>query len=190
MIELGQSFPSFSLQALVSLEADNEFATIDSELLVSEEEVWTVFFWWPRDFTVICPTEVAAFNENHEAFAGRKVRILGASTDTHYMHLGWRRATPELQDLKFPMLADADGALSGKLGILDRKEGITYRATFIIDPTGVVRWISVYDMHIGRSTDEVLRVIDALQLEEHCPCNWQSGEPTLNPNPESSDSSD
>ncbi|MCL4106294.1 UNVERIFIED_CONTAM: hypothetical protein GTU68_061136 [Idotea baltica] len=189
MIELGQKFPSFSLNALVSLEADQEFEVIGSDLLVSDPEVWTVFFWWPQDFTLICPTEVAAFNENYQAFASRKVRILGASTDTHYMHLGWRRATPALQNLKFPLLADPEAVLAKELGILDHKEGITYRATFIIDPSGTVRWISVYDMHIGRNTDEVIRVVDALQLEEICPCNWQKGDATINPNLESIDSS-
>lgn len=181
MIEMGSKFPDFNLTALVSLEPNHEFAQLDSSILVSDPETWTVFFWWPRDFTVICPTEVAGFNKQFEEFTSRKVRIIGASADGHYMHLGWRKATPELQDLKFPMVADPDFQLCRPLGILDEKEGLTYRATFILDPEGIIRWISVYDFHIGRSIEEVIRVIDALQTEEHCPCNWRKGDATLPP---------
>ena len=181
MIQLGERFPDFKLTAMVSLEPEKEFTEIDQEVLVADEETWTVFFWWPRDFTVICPTEVAGFQERIDDFRSRKVRILGASADNHYLHLGWRRATPELKDISYPLLADPEFQLSRPLGILDEKEGITYRATFILDPAGIVRWISVYDFHIGRSIDEVVRVIDALQTEEHCPCNWRKGEPTLPP---------
>ncbi len=179
MIELGNKFPDFNLKALVSLEKDEEFADIDNTVLTDTKDRWTVFFWWPRDFTVICPTEVAGFNDQFQDFEDRDVRILGASTDSHYLHLAWRRATPELQGLRYPLIADPEFHLSKALGILDEKEGITYRATFIIDPEGIVRWISVYDLHIGRNIDEVIRVIDALLTEEHCPCNWRKGEPTL-----------
>ena len=179
MINLGDRFPDFNLTASVSIERDQEFAEITSERLTNEDGIWTVFFWWPRDFTVICPTEVAGFNQQFEDFQNRKVQILGASADSPYLHLAWRQATPELKDLKYPLLADPEFQLSRPLGILDEKEGITYRATFIIDPDGIIRWISVYDFHIGRDIGEVLRVIDALQTEEHCPCNWRKGDPTL-----------
>ena len=181
MIELGQKFPEFKLTAVVSIEPGQEYEEISSDILTEDPEGWTVFFWWPRDFTVICPTEVAGFNDQYDEFVRRKVRIIGGSTDSHFMHFGWRRATPELQDLRYPMVADPEFQLSRPLGILDEEKGMTFRATFIIDPEGIIRWISVYDMHIGRSIDEVIRVSDALQTEEHCPCNWRVGEPTLPP---------
>lgn len=181
MIELGEKFPDFNLKACVSLEKDKEFTDMDSSVLIEDQYKWTVFFWWPRDFTVICPTEVAGFNKQYSDFEERRTRIIGASTDTHYLHLAWRRATPDLQDLRYPLVGDPEFKLSKALGILDEKEGITYRATFIIDPEGIVRWISVYDLHIGRNIDEVIRVLDALDTEEHCPCNWRKGEPTLPP---------
>lgn len=181
MIGLGERFPQFKLKALVSLEEGKEYEEIGTDLLVEGEDVWTVFFWWPKDFTAICPTEVVGFNESFPDFQERNVRILGASTDSHYLHLAWRRSTPELQAVRYPLLADPEFQLSKSLGILDEEEGIAYRATYIIDPEGIIRWISVYDLHVGRSIDEVLRVVDALLTEEHCACNWRKGEPTLPP---------
>ena len=97
------------------------------------------------------------------------------------MHLAWRQAHPDLKQLPFPMLADVKRELSQALGILDKEEGVCLRATFVVDPQGVIRFVSVNDLNVGRNPDEVLRVIDALQTGELCPCNWQKGEPVLNP---------
>ena len=105
--------------------------------------------------------------------------MLGASTDTHYVHLNWRRSHPDLRELPYPMLADTRRDLSQALGILHKNEGVDLRATFIVDPEGVIRFVSVNDLNVGRSVDEVLRVLDALQTDELCPCNWKKGDPTL-----------
>ena len=105
--------------------------------------------------------------------------MLGASTDTQFVHLAWRQNHPDLKQLPYPMLADTKRELSTALGVLHREEGVALRATFIVDPEGVIRHVSVNDLAVGRNVDEVLRVIDALQTDELCPCNWKKGEPTL-----------
>ena len=105
--------------------------------------------------------------------------MLGVSTDSEYVHLAWRNDHPDLKDLPFPMLADIKRELSSALGILHKQEGVALRATFIVDPDGIIRYVSVNDLSVGRNVDEVLRVLDALQTDELCPCNWQKGEETL-----------
>ena len=131
------------------------------------------------DFTFVCPTEIAEFGRMNGEFAAREAQVLGASTDTQYVHLAWRGSHPHLKNLPFPMLADTKRELSTALGVLHKTEGVPLRATFIVDPGGVIRWASVNDLSVGRSVPEVLRVLDALQTDELCPCNWQKGQPTL-----------
>jgi peroxiredoxin (alkyl hydroperoxide reductase subunit C) len=133
------------------------------------------------DFTFVCPTEIAGFGRRNGDFADRDVQILGASTDTQFVHLAWRNQHPDLADLPFPMLADTRRELSQALGVLHKTDGVPLRATFIVDPQGVIRHVSVNDLSVGRNVDEVLRIVDALQSDELCPCNWQKGEPTLHP---------
>ena len=140
---------------------------------------WAVFFFYPADFTFICPTEIAEFGKKNGEFADRDAQLLGASTDSHFVHLAWRRDHADLRDLPFPMLADTKRELSSALGILHKDEGVALRATFIVDPEGIIRWVSVNDLSVGRSVPEVLRVLDALQTDELCPCNWEKGKPTL-----------
>ena len=105
--------------------------------------------------------------------------MLGVSTDSEFVHLAWRKYHADLKELPFPMLADIKRELSTALGVLDKEEGVALRATFIVDPEGVIRFVSVTDLSVGRSPEEVLRVLDALQTDELCPCNWQKGEDTL-----------
>jgi peroxiredoxin (alkyl hydroperoxide reductase subunit C) len=131
------------------------------------------------DFTFVCPTEIAEFGRREADFQDRDAQVLGLSTDTHYVHLAWRRDHKDLRSLPYPMLADTRRELSTALGILHRQEGVPLRATFIVDPEGVIRFASVNDLSVGRNVDEVLRVLDALQTDELCPCNWKRGEPTL-----------
>src|ERR1700743_3499545 len=179
MLTIGQKFPQFSKTACVSIEKGKEFETITSEFLVNDENVWTVMFWWPKDFTFVCPTEIAEFNKSYGEFRDRDTVVIGASTDSEFVHAAWRRDHNDLRDLKFPMLADTSKSLAEELGILDKEEKIAYRATFIIDPQGIVRWVSVYDLNVGRSVQEVIRGLDALQSDELCPCNWKKGQETL-----------
>ena len=131
------------------------------------------------DFTFVCPTEIAAFGKLNGEFADRDAQVLGVSTDSEFVHLAWRQAKEELRDLPFPMVSDIKRELTTSLGILDEEEGVAQRATFIVDEDDVVRFVYVTDLNVGRSPEEVLRVLDALQTDELCPCNWQKGEDTL-----------
>jgi peroxiredoxin (alkyl hydroperoxide reductase subunit C) len=176
MLTVGDKLPAFTLQAVVSTEPGKEFAEITDQ---SHPGKWRVLFFWPMDFTFVCPTEIAEFGRTTKEFAARDAQVLGASTDTHYVHLAWRQSHPALRDLPFPMLADTKRELSAALGVLHKTEGVPLRATFLVDPEGVIRWASVNDLSVGRSVPEVLRVLDALQTDELCPCNWQKGQPTL-----------
>jgi peroxiredoxin (alkyl hydroperoxide reductase subunit C) len=176
MLTVGDRLPEFSLQAVVSLEKGHEFETLTQ---TSFEGKWKVLFFWPMDFTFVCPTEIAAFGKRDADFKDRDAQVLGVSTDTQFVHLAWRRDHADLRELPFPMLADTKRELSSALGVLHKTEGVPLRATFLVDPQGVIRHVSVNDLSVGRSVDETLRVLDALQTDELCPCNWQKGEATL-----------
>jgi alkyl hydroperoxide reductase subunit AhpC len=173
---IGEQFPQFSVPAVVSLEVGKEFTTISNKDISGK---WAVVFFWPMDFTFVCPTEIAEFNRELSEFQGRGAILLGASTDSHYVHLAWRKHHPDLTDLKFPMLADNKKDLSEALGILHPIEKVALRATYIVDPDGIVRWVSVNDLKVGRNVKEVVRTLDALQTDELTPCNWEPGEATL-----------
>ena len=176
MLTVGEKFPKFKLNALVSLEKGNEFQEITES---TNRGKWQVIFFWPMDFTFICPTEIAEFGKRNKDFADRDAQVLGASTDTQFVHLAWRNNHPDLKGLPYPMLADTKRELSSALGILHKDEGVALRATYIVDPDGVIRWVTVNDLSVGRNVDETLRVLDALQTDELCPCNWKKGEKTL-----------
>src|ERR1700733_5923986 len=176
MLGIGKQFPEYRLSAVVATDQSRAFQTIDSGTHAGK---WRVIFFWPMDFTFVCPTEIAAFGKLEKEFRARDAQLLGASTDSEYVHLAWRRDKDELQDLPFPMLADVKRELTTALGILDAEAGVAQRATYIIDPQGVIRFVYVTDLNVGRSPQEVLRVLDALQTDELCPCNWQKGDETL-----------
>ncbi len=176
MLTVGDKLPAFSLTAVTSLEAGNEFRTITDR---TYDGKWLVLFLWPMDFTFVCPTEIAEFGRRARDFAERDAQILGASTDTHYVHLAWRQSHPALRALPYPMLADTKRELSAALGVLHKQDGVPLRATFIVDPQGTIRWASVNDLSVGRNVDEVLRVLDALQTGGLTPCEWRRGDPTL-----------
>jgi lipoyl-dependent peroxiredoxin subunit C len=176
MLGVGEKFPEFSLKATVSLDKGKEFETITNEKYPGK---WKVYFFWPKDFTFVCPTEIATFGKLNREFQDRDTQVIGGSTDSEFVHLAWRRDHADLRDLPFPMLADIKRELAEELGILDPNEGVCQRATFIVDPEGVIRFVSVTDLSVGRNVDDVLRVLDALQTDELCPCNWQKGQETL-----------
>ena len=176
MLTIGDTFPDYKLQAVTSIEKGKEFEVLTHE---SHPGKWRVVFFWPMDFTFICPTEIAEFGKREGDFADRDAQVLGASTDSHFVHLAWRHDHKDLRSLPFPMLADTKRELSTALGILHRGEGVPLRATFIVDPEGVIRFASVHDLSVGRNVDEVLRTLDALQSDELCPCNWQKGDEFL-----------
>jgi len=176
MLGVGYPFPSFNLQATVSPEDSKAFAEVSN---ASYKGKWLVVFFWPKDFTFVCPTEISAFGDANEAFQARGAQVLGCSIDSEYVHLAWKKSHPDLKNLPFPMLSDLKRELTGALGILDPKAGVAQRATYIIDPEGTIRFASVTDLSVGRNIDEVLRVLDALQNGGLCPCNWRKGEATL-----------
>jgi peroxiredoxin (alkyl hydroperoxide reductase subunit C) len=176
MLTIGDKMPRFDVPAVVSTDPDRAFERITSE---SNEGKWKVVFFWPKDFTFVCPTEIAAFGKLNGDFNDRDAVIYGVSTDTEYVHLAWRRSHPDLKDLPFPMLADIKRELAAAFGVLDKKEGVALRATFLVDPENVIRFVSVNDLNVGRNPEETLRVLDALQTDELCPCNWQKGEAFL-----------
>jgi len=176
MSGIGRRFPGFTLTGVVSNEVKNAFQTFTHESFPGK---WKVVFFWPKDFTFVCPTEIAAFGKLDKEFRARDAQLLGVSIDSEFVHLAWRREKDELRALPFPMLADIKRELASSLGILDPEAGVAQRATFIVDPQGVIRFVYVTDLNVGRSPEEVLRVLDALQTDELCPCNWQKGEDTL-----------
>ena len=174
MLTIGDKFPAFEAKAVVG--PDKEFRDLTDQ---SYADKWKVYFFWPKDFTFVCPTEIAAFGKLNRDFADRDAQLLGVSTDSEFVHHAWRTHHADLKDLPFPMVADLKRELSHSLGVIDKREGVALRATFIVDPQGVIRFVSVNDLSVGRNPAEVLRVLDALQTDELCPCNWQKGDKTL-----------
>lgn len=176
IIGIGEKFPEFSIPSVTSIEQGKEFSTLTSTMLSGK---WSIIFFWPLDFTFICPTEIIEFDRMASAFKERGADLYGASLDSKYVHLAWRKSNKNLTDISFPMLADNKRELSEALGILHPKAKIPLRATYIIDPEGIVRWLSLNDIEVGRNVHEVLRTLDALQTGELCPVNWQRGQKTV-----------
>ena len=176
MLSIGQKFPAYSLTGVVSNDVNKAFQPFSND---SYGGKWQVVFFWPKDFTFVCPTEIAAFGKLNKEFKARDAQLLGVSIDSEFVHLAWRKEKEELRNLPFPMLSDIKRELSQSLGILDPEAGVAQRATYIVDPHGVIRFVYVTDLSVGRSPAEVLRVLDALQTDELCPCGWQKGEPVL-----------
>lgn len=178
ILPIGDKLPKFTKKAVITADNDLKITDINHDH-GSKQGKWTVLFWWPKDFTFVCPTEIIEFDKNNAAFTERNTLIIGASTDTEFVHLGWRQNHPGLKNLSIPMMADTSKSLAEELGILDSEEKVAHRATFIIDPKGTIQWVSVYPMNVGRNVNEVLRVLDALQTEELTGCGWTPGQQTV-----------
>jgi alkyl hydroperoxide reductase subunit AhpC len=175
MIVPGSKLPEFKTQAVVSVEKGKEFREITSREF---EGKWLVLYTYPKDFTFVCPTEIVEFDSKLKAFADRDAVVVGGSTDNEHSHLAWRQQHADLRGLKHA-LAFFSPAMIQSLGILHPEAGVALRATIIVDPQGIVRFASANDLSVGRNVDEILRVLDALQTDELCPCNWKQGETTL-----------
>ncbi len=171
MLQVGKPAPKFQGQALIG----REFKDISLDALKGK---WVVLFFYPMDFTFVCPTELVAFNNAVADFEDRNAVVISASTDTVFSHLGWVKADDRLSNLKYPILGDVTKKISQDYGVLT-DGGIALRGTFIIDNAGILRWAVQYDLNVGRSVEETLRVLDALQTDELCPCNWEKGQDTL-----------
>jgi alkyl hydroperoxide reductase subunit AhpC len=175
MLTVGDRLPHFRLQACVSRDAGAEFAEIAQDAYPGK---WLVLFAWPLDFTFVCPTEIAEFGKR-AATSASATRRCSACRATRVRAPRLAQQHPDLKNLPFPMLADVKRELSQALGILHKQEGIPLRATFIVDPEGVIRTCRCTTSTSAATVDEVLRTLDALQTDELCPCNWKPGQPTL-----------
>ena len=176
MLTVGDRFPEFALTAVGNADPKTAFKDVTNASYAGK---WLVVFFWPKDFTFVCPTEIIGFGDIDGEFADRDAQLLGASTDSDFVHLAWRESREDLGKSPFPWLSDIKRELAASLGILDKTAGVALRATFIVDPDGVIRWASVNDLSVGRNPQEVLRVLDALQTDELCPCNRVVGGETL-----------
>jgi alkyl hydroperoxide reductase subunit AhpC len=176
MLGIGKKFPEFKLKGVSGLDAKTAFSEITNSSYAGR---WLVVFFYPKDFTFVCPTEIKGFGDLNKDFQNREAQVLSVSTDNEFVHLAWKNAKEELKNLPFPMLSDIRRDLSAALGILDEGDLVAQRATYIVDPHGIIRFVSVNDMSVGRNPKEVLRVLDALQTDELCPCNWEQGKDTI-----------
>ncbi|HVQ10111.1 MAG TPA: peroxiredoxin [Allosphingosinicella sp.] len=178
MLTVGDKLPELILPVQQGIDALPAGETID---LARTDGKWKILFFWPKDFTFVCPTEIVGYGDLARDFADRDALLIGASTDTAHVHFAWRRSDAQLADADFPWIADAKKELAGALGILDAAEGVAYRATFIVDPDNIIQHVTVNGLNVGRNPAETLRILDALQTDELCPCNWSAGEEVLRP---------
>ena len=183
VLSIGDQFPAYELTAVVpgnlkEVEAskpEDYFTTVSSQVPAG---TWRVVFFWPKDFTFVCPTEIAAFGKIADEFEARDTQVVGVSVDNEYTHYAWRRSHEELVDLPIVMASDLKRELTSALGVLN-KDGVADRATFIIDPHNTIQSVSITADSVGRNTDEVLRQLDALQSDELCACNLKKGAETI-----------
>ncbi|MEK7211103.1 MAG: alkyl hydroperoxide reductase subunit C [Patescibacteria group bacterium] len=176
---IGKKLPDFELKAY----HDEAFITIKS---ADYRGKWLILFFYPADFTFVCPTELGDLTNYYPEFQDKGAEILSVSTDTQFVHKAWHDGSETIKKIKFPMLADTTGELSRALGVYIPEEGLAYRASFVIDPDGIIKAYEVHDNSIGRSAAELLRKLQAAKfVREHggevCPANWKPGEKTLEP---------
>ena len=181
---VGLQAPDFTATAVV----DQEFKEIS---LSQYRGKYVVLFFYPLDFTFVCPTEITAFSDRYADFSSRNTEVLGVSVDSQFSHLAWvqtDRKNGGLGDIAYPLVADLNKTIARDYQVLDEEGGIALRGLFIIDPEGVVMHSTINNLPVGRSVDETLRVLQAFQHvqahpDEVCPANWTPGEKTMNPDP-------
>jgi peroxiredoxin (alkyl hydroperoxide reductase subunit C) len=178
MLTVGDKIPSLTLPVQQGIAALPNGETFDTSPTSGR---WKVLFYWPKDFTFVCPTEIVGYGDLKGDFADRDADLIGASTDTAHVHFAWRKSDEQLANADFPWIADNSKTLANALGIVHPEEGVAYRATFIINPDNVIQHVTVNGLNVGRNPAETLRILDALQTEQLCPCNWQEGQDVLKP---------
>ena len=194
MLTINEKFPNFKKLSNISVNTsiDDAFPLVayqsedgkESVFSIDDEKQtgkWLVIFAYPKDFTFVCPTEIKAFGELNEEFQDRDANVVAFSTDTEFAHRAWRMENDDIKDVPFPLVADNNASLSKALGIYNEDDGIAERATFIVDPNGIIQHVSINAGSVGRNPQEILRILDALQQDELCPCNWKPGDETINP---------
>lgn len=171
--------PEFTVQAF----QNGEFKTVSSEDLKGK---WALFFFYPADFTFVCPTELVDLASKYEELKKMGVEVMSVSTDTHFVHKAWHDTSESIRQIKYAMLADPTGVLSRGFGVMKEDEGVAYRGTFLVDPDGLIKVAEIQDNNIGRNADELLRKVEAAQFVathdgEVCPAKWHLGGKTLKP---------
>jgi len=169
MFKVGQKAPEFTLEAVVG----DKFKKVS---LSDYKGKWVVFYFYPLDFTFVCPTEITEFNKRYQDFKKLDAEVLGCSVDSVHSHKAWMK---DLGGLDYPLLSDITKKVSRDYQVLVEEEGIALRGAFIIDPEGILKYQLVHDLNVGRNVDEILRVLEALQTGGLCPAQWHSGEKTL-----------
>lgn len=176
---INSKIPDFKVQAYHK----DAFKTVTQADL---KDKWSIFFFYPADFTFVCPTELEDMANHYEEFQKLGVEVYSVSTDTHFVHKGWHDASATIKKIKFPMLADPTGTLAKAFGVYIEEDGLAYRGTFLINPEGKIKIVEMHDNGIGRNADELLRKVQAAQFVathsgEVCPAKWRPGEQTLKP---------
>ena len=183
-IRVGQQAPDFKATAVF----DQEFQTVQ---LSDYRGKYVVLFFYPLDFTFVCPTEITAFSDRYGEFSSKDTEVLGVSVDSEYSHLAWLQTDREaggLGDIAYPLVSDLNKTIAKDYNVLDEEAGVAVRGLFIIDPDGVIMHATVNNLPVGRNVDETLRVLQAFQHirshpDEVCPADWTPGDPTMNPDP-------
>lgn len=176
---INSQVPEFKVQAF----QNGSFKTVSSEDIKGK---WAIFFFYPADFTFVCPTELVDMADKYGKFQEMGVEVYSVSTDSHFVHKAWHDASETIRKIKYPMLADPTGALSRAFGVMIEEEGMAYRGTFLVNPEGKIKIAEIHDNGIGRNADELLRKVEAAQFvashpNEVCPAKWKKGEATLKP---------
>ena len=182
MLGVGETLPAFKVTGVkpgFNVHEENGESAFEKVTQESFPGKWKVIFFYPKDFTFVCPTEIAEFGRLSRDFSDRDTVVLGGSTDNEFAKLGWRRDHADLTSLNHWQFADVTGSLVDQLGVRDPKEGVALRATFVVDPDNVIQHVSVNNLNVGRNPEEVLRILDGLQTDELCPCNRKVGGGTL-----------
>ena len=182
MLGVTQTLPHFKITGVkpgVNSHEENGESAFETITQESFPGKWKVIFFYPKDFTFVCPTEIAEFARLNPQFEERDTVVLGGSTDNEHSKLGWRREHPDLAELPIWQFGDSGGKFARALGVLNEDEGVALRATFVVDPLGVIQHVYVTNLNVGRNPDDTLRVLDALQTDELCPCNRSVGGATL-----------
>lgn len=176
---INSRIPDFKAEAF----HEGKFRTITQDDLRGK---WSILFFYPADFTFVCPTELSDMADKYDAFRKMGVEVYSVSTDTHFVHKAWHDASESIRKIRYPMLADPTGHLSRAFGVHIEEAGLAYRGTFVIDPEGKIKLAEVHDNGIGRNADELLRKVQAAQFvashpHEVCPAKWKPGDKTLKP---------
>jgi len=176
---INQHAPEFRVQAF----QNGEFKTVSNKDI---EGKWALFFFYPADFTFVCPTELEDLADKYEQLKEMGVEVFSVSTDTHFVHKAWHDASETIKKIKYTMLGDPTGSLSRGFGVYIEDEGLAYRGTFLVNPEGLIKVAEIQDNNIGRNADELVRKVEAAQFVathngEVCPAKWKKGGKTLKP---------